>query len=106
MVFVLLFQLKEQLAQYGVDKFEDLTLVEDMKNEGLNRGFAFLDFPCRADALEACKRLQRRDVVFGRDRTAWVAFADSFVEPDDAIMSHVCLCLMYVLVSFLNPSFV
>ena len=45
---------EKQLAQYGVDKFEDLTLVEDMKNEGLNRGFAFLDFPCRADALEAC----------------------------------------------------
>lgn len=81
--------LKEQLVRYGVDKFEDLTLVEDMKNEGLNRGFAFLDFPSRADALEACKRLQRRDVVFGIDRTARVAFADTFIEPDDAIMSHV-----------------
>ena len=85
---------EKQLAQYGVDKFEDLTLVEDMKNEGLNRGFAFLDFPCRADALEACKRLQRRDVVFGIDRTARVAFADTFIEPDDAIMSHVCTCFL------------
>ena len=92
--FCPLFQLTEQLAQYGVDKFEDLTLVEDMKNEGLNRGFGFLDFPCRADALEACKRLQRRDVVFGIDRTARVAFADTFIEPDDAIMSHVCTCFL------------
>lgn len=81
--------LKDKLAHYGVDNFEDVTLVEDMRNEGLNRGFAFLDFECRADALEACKRLQRRDVVFGIDRTARVAFADTFIEPDDAIMSHV-----------------
>ncbi len=90
MIVVLLFQLKDKLAHYGVDNFEDVTLVEDMRNEGLNRGFAFLDFECRADALEACKRLQRRDVVFGIDRTARVAFADTFIEPDDAIMSHVC----------------
>lgn len=82
-------QLKEKLAQYGVDKIEDLTLVEDHKNEGLNRGFAFLDFSSRADALEACKRLQGRDVVFGTDRTARVAFADTFIEPDDEIMSQV-----------------
>lgn len=82
-------QLKERLAHYGVDNFEDLTLVEDTKNEGMNRGFAFLDFSSRADALEACKRLQKRDVVFGMDRTARVAFADTFIEPDDEIMSHV-----------------
>ncbi|XP_041011584.1 uncharacterized protein LOC121255368 isoform X2 [Juglans microcarpa x Juglans regia] len=81
--------LKEKLAHYGVYKYEELTLVEDMNNEGMNRGFAFLDFSCRADALEACKRLQKRDVVFGTDRTARVAFADTFIEPDDEIMSHV-----------------
>ncbi|XP_043690009.1 heterogeneous nuclear ribonucleoprotein R-like isoform X2 [Telopea speciosissima] len=81
--------LKEKLSLYGVDSFEDLTLVEDSKNEGMNRGFAFLDFPSRADALDACKRLQRMDVVFGTDRTAKVAFADTFIEPDDEIMSQV-----------------
>lgn len=85
-----LFQLKEKLAHYGVCKYEELTLVEDMNNEGMNRGFAFLDFSCREDALEACKRLQKRDVVFGADRTARVAFADTFIEPNDEIMSHVC----------------
>uniref|UniRef100_A0A5B6ZU90 RRM domain-containing protein n=1 Tax=Davidia involucrata TaxID=16924 RepID=A0A5B6ZU90_DAVIN len=81
--------LKEELAYYGVDNFEELTLVEDTKNEGMNRGFAFLDFSSRADALEACKLLQKRDVVFGTDRTARVAFADTFIEPDDEIMSQV-----------------
>ncbi|KAA8536435.1 hypothetical protein F0562_028913 [Nyssa sinensis] len=81
--------LKEKLTYYGVENFEELTLVEDTKNEGMNRGFAFLDFSSRADALEACKRLQMRDVVFGTDRTARVAFADTFIEPDDEIMSQV-----------------
>lgn len=75
--------------RYGIDKFEELTLVEDVKNEGMNRGFAFLDFPSRADALEACRRLQKRDVIFGTDRTARVAFADTFIEPDDEIMAQV-----------------
>lgn len=87
--------MKDKLAYYGVDKYEDLTLVEDTKNEGMNRGFAFLDFSSRADALEACKRLQKRDVVFGTDRTARVAFADTFIEPDDEIMSQVYAYFAY-----------
>lgn len=82
--------MKEKLVKYGVDKFEDLTLVEDTKNEGMNRGFAFLDFSSRSDAMDACRRLQKRDVVFGTDRTAKVAFADTFIEPDDEIMAQVC----------------
>ncbi|XP_076917796.1 uncharacterized protein LOC143577985 [Bidens hawaiensis] len=81
--------LKEKLVRYGIDKFEELTLVEDAKTVGMNRGFAFLDFPTRADALEACRRLQKRDVIFGTDRTARVAFADTFIEPDDEIMAQV-----------------
>lgn len=81
--------MKEKLAYYSVDNYEDLTLVEDTKNEGMSRGFAFLDFSSRRDALEACKRLQKRDVVFGTERTARVAFADTFIEPDDEIMSQV-----------------
>ncbi|KAJ9561262.1 hypothetical protein OSB04_006422 [Centaurea solstitialis] len=83
------FQLKDKLVWYGIDKFEELTLVDDVKAEGMNRGFAFLDFPSRADALEACRRLQKRDVIFGTDRTARVAFADTFIEPDDEIMAQV-----------------
>ncbi|KAL5992530.1 hypothetical protein ACLOJK_013449 [Asimina triloba] len=80
---------KEKLVKYGVDKYEELTLVEDTKNEGMNRGFAFIDFASRSDALDACKRLQRRDVIFGTDRSAKVAFADTFIEPDDEIMAQV-----------------
>ncbi|PKA60751.1 Polyadenylate-binding protein 2 [Apostasia shenzhenica] len=81
--------LKEKLKSYGIDNIEDLVLVEDTNNEGMNRGFAFLEFSSRSEAMDAYRRLQKRDVVFGVDRTAKVAFADSFIEPDDEIMSQV-----------------
>ncbi|XP_043716123.1 nucleolin [Telopea speciosissima] len=81
--------LKEKLKNYGVENIDDLTLVEDSNNEGMNRGFAFLEFSSRSDAMDAYKRLQKRDVVFGVDRPARVSFADSSTEPDDEIMSQV-----------------
>ena len=54
-------------------------MVEDTNDEGKNRGFAFLEFPSRSEAMDAFKRLQRRDVVFGVDKLAKVSFADSFI---------------------------
>ncbi|KAF3445610.1 hypothetical protein FNV43_RR10786 [Rhamnella rubrinervis] len=81
--------LKEKLKHYGVDNVEDLTLVEDSNNEGMNRGFAFLEFSTRSDAMDAFKRLQKRDIMFGVDRPAKVSFADSFIDPGDEIMAQV-----------------
>ncbi|KAL5560522.1 hypothetical protein UlMin_036733 [Ulmus minor] len=81
--------LKEKLKHYGVDNVEDLTLVEDTNNKGMNRGFAFLEFSSRSDAMDAFKRLQKRDVVFGVDRPAKISFADSFIDPGDEIMAQV-----------------
>ncbi|XP_027353303.1 uncharacterized RNA-binding protein C660.15-like isoform X2 [Abrus precatorius] len=81
--------LKEKLKRYGVENVEDLTLVEDDNNEGMNRGFAFLEFSSRSDAKEAYKRLQKRDVVFGVDKPAKVSFADSFIDLGDEIMAQV-----------------
>lgn len=81
--------LKAKLKHYGVDNVEDLTLVEDSNSEGLNRGFAFLEFSSRSDAMDAFKRLQKRDIVFGVDRPAKVSFADSFVDPGDEVMAQV-----------------
>lgn len=83
------FQLKEKLKYYGVDNIEDLTLVEDSNNDGMNRGFAFLEFSSRSDAMDSFRRLQKRDVVFGVDRPAKVSFADSFIDPGDEIMAQV-----------------
>lgn len=79
------------MKQYGVENIDDLTLVEDTNNEGNNRGFAFLEFASRTDAMVAYRRLQKQDVAFGVDRNAKVAFADSFIEPDDEIMAQVCI---------------
>lgn len=81
--------LKEKLKHYGIENVEDLTLVEDSNNEGMNRGFAFLEFSSRSDAMDAFKRLQKRDVLFGVDRPAKVSFADSFIDPGDEIMAQV-----------------
>ncbi|KAG7946079.1 hypothetical protein I3843_14G020100 [Carya illinoinensis] len=81
--------LKEKLKHYGVENVEDLTLVEDSNNEGMNRGFAFLEFSSHSDAMDAFKHLQKRDVVFGVDRPAKVSFADSFIDPGDEIMAQV-----------------
>ncbi|KAJ6344475.1 hypothetical protein OIU76_006067, partial [Salix suchowensis] len=81
--------LKEKLKHYGVENVEDLTLVEDSNSMGMNRGFAFLEFSSRSDAMDAFKRLQKRDVLFGVDRPAKVSFADSFIGPGDEIMAQV-----------------
>ncbi|GAB4861998.1 hypothetical protein Ancab_037252 [Ancistrocladus abbreviatus] len=81
--------LEKKLKHYGIENIEDLTLVEDSNNPGMNRGFAFLEFSSRSDAMDAFKRLQKRDVVFGVDRPAKVSFADSFIDPGDEIMAQV-----------------
>ncbi|KAL9673791.1 hypothetical protein QQ045_030053 [Rhodiola kirilowii] len=81
--------LKEKLKAYGIENTDDLTLVEDGDNKGMNRGFAFLEFSSRSEAKEAFKRLQKRDVSFGIDRPAKVSFADSFIDPGDEIMAKV-----------------
>ncbi|GAB2232346.1 hypothetical protein Droror1_Dr00011378 [Drosera rotundifolia] len=81
--------LAKKLKLYGIENIEDLTLVEDSNNEGTNRGFAFLEFSSRTEAMDAFKRLQKRDVVFGVDRPAKVSFADSFIDPGDEVMSQV-----------------
>ncbi|KAG6395147.1 hypothetical protein SASPL_145786 [Salvia splendens] len=81
--------LKEKLKYYGLESVEDLTLVEDSNSVGMNRGFAFLEFSSRSDAMDAYKRLQKRDVAFGVDRAAKVSFADSFIDPGDEIMAQV-----------------
>jgi len=80
---------KEKLKDYGIEGLEELTLVGDTQNEGISRGFAFIAFSTHMDAMNAYKRLQRPDVIFGADRTAKVAFAEPLREPDEEIMAQV-----------------
>ncbi|XP_057858065.1 uncharacterized protein LOC131067145 isoform X1 [Cryptomeria japonica] len=80
---------KKRLKDYGVEGLEEITLVGDTQNEGLSRGFAFLEFGTHMDAMNAYKRLQKPDVIFGGDRTAKVAFAEPLREPDAEVMAQV-----------------
>ncbi|CAL1411646.1 unnamed protein product [Linum trigynum] len=82
--------IRRKLKEYGVEGVESITLVSDVQHEGRSRGFSFLEFSCRADAMLAYKRLQKPDVVFGHpERTAKVAFAEPISEPDPQIMAEV-----------------
>ena len=82
-------QLKDKLKNYGVENFDDLLLVEDSNNPGMNRGYALLEFSTRPEAMDAFRILQKRDVVFGVDHSAKVSFADSYPKVDDEIMAQV-----------------
>ncbi|KAG9157617.1 hypothetical protein Leryth_014134 [Lithospermum erythrorhizon] len=81
--------LKDKLKHCGIENVDDLTLVEDINDPGMNRGFAFLEFSSRADAMDAVKLLQKRDLFLGGDKPAKVSFADSFIDPGDEIMAQV-----------------
>ncbi|KAM1426061.1 hypothetical protein TB2_017967 [Malus domestica] len=82
--------IKQKLKAYGVEGVENINLVPDVQSDGLSRGFAFIEFSCRGDAMLAYKRLQQPDAIFGHsERTAKVAFAEPIREPDPEIMSQV-----------------
>lgn len=80
-------------------------MVEDTNNVGMNRGFAFLEFSSRSDAMDAFKRLQKRDIVFGVDRPAKVSFADSFIDPGDEIMAQV-MSIFGIIIDIRNPGWI
>ncbi|KAH9328229.1 hypothetical protein KI387_000337, partial [Taxus chinensis] len=79
----------EKLKEYEVENFEEMALMDDTKNEGQNRGFVFLEFTTHQDAMNAFRRLQKRDAVFGCDRSAKVAFAENSIRADEEAMSQV-----------------
>ncbi|XP_073123288.1 uncharacterized protein [Henckelia pumila] len=82
--------INQKLKDYGVEGVENITMVADPRNEGLSRGFVFVEFSCHAEALLAYKRLQKPDVLFGHsDRTVKVAFAEPQREPDPEVMAQV-----------------
>ncbi|KAH9315677.1 hypothetical protein KI387_024304, partial [Taxus chinensis] len=62
--------------------------VSNQMNEGLSRGFSFLEFGTHMDAMNAYKRLQNPNVIFGGDRTAKFAFAEPLREPNAEVMAQ------------------
>lgn len=63
--------------------------MDDAQVEGVNRGFAFIEFGTHEDALEASRKLQQPDAIFGTDRSAKVRWAQPLYEPDEETMSQV-----------------
>lgn len=98
---LLLFQLREKLKHFGVENMDDITLVEDSNNVNMNRGYAFLEFSSRSDAMDAHKRLIKKDVMFGVEKPAKVSFADSFLDPEDEIMAQVLTMKDHLFVAIL-----
>ncbi|KAK9063246.1 hypothetical protein SSX86_017116 [Deinandra increscens subsp. villosa] len=82
-------QVLQQLNEYGIEHIEVLRVPEDSKIENKNKGFAFLEFRTHADAVAAFQRLKKPDVVFGRDVSARVAFAQTPMHSKDADLSQV-----------------
>ncbi|KAF5190961.1 Heterogeneous nuclear ribonucleoprotein q [Thalictrum thalictroides] len=81
-------QVLETLKGFGIEQFEDVYLPDDLKNEGKIRGFAYLEFNTHSDAMSAFQRLRKPDAVFGRNRSAKVAFAPS-MHPSEEALSQV-----------------
>jgi len=51
------------LQRIGVENIDVVTLMDDCKNPGCNRGFAFLELETYRDAQIAYKKLSRKDVL-------------------------------------------
>ncbi|XP_058205222.1 uncharacterized protein LOC131319115 isoform X4 [Rhododendron vialii] len=79
----------EALKSYGIEDIEEIHLPNDPQKEGKIRGFALLEFSTHSDALAAFQRLRKPDAVFGRDRSAKVAFAQTPMHPNEEVLSQV-----------------
>ncbi|KAK1304481.1 Polyadenylate-binding protein 5 [Acorus calamus] len=81
--------LEEKLKSLGLEKIEEVHLMNDPNMKGMNRGYAFLDFRSHMDAVAGCIKLQRQDAFFGTDARAVVSFSMSACEPDEEVMAQV-----------------
>eukprot|EP00268_Persea_americana_P002675 TRINITY_DN10833_c0_g1_i15.p1 TRINITY_DN10833_c0_g1~~TRINITY_DN10833_c0_g1_i15.p1 ORF type:complete len:627 (-),score=140.87 TRINITY_DN10833_c0_g1_i15:768-2648(-) len=82
-------KLIQKLKAFELENLEEVHLMDDPNNKGKNRGYAFLDFSTHMDAVAACTKLQKRDIFFGTNVRAEVAFSLSAVEPDEEVMAQV-----------------
>jgi RNA recognition motif-containing protein len=81
-------QVLNKLKEVGVENINDVTVIEDPSNTGVNRGFAFLELETHKDALTAFRTLRKKN-AFGEDRTIKVAWAQPLNDPDEDVMEQV-----------------
>ncbi|CAL5404897.1 unnamed protein product [Camellia sinensis] len=77
------------LKSYGIENIAEMHLPDDPRKEGKIKGFALLEFSTHSDAMEAIQRLRKPDVVFGRDISAKVAFAQTPLRPNQDVLSEL-----------------
>ncbi|KAG0501325.1 hypothetical protein HPP92_001397 [Vanilla planifolia] len=82
-------QVIDTLKSLGIEQLLNINLPKDSKNEGRIKGFAFLEFSSHSEAMLAFRRLKKPDAIFGRDRTARVAFTDDPLHPNEEVMLQV-----------------
>ncbi|KAJ4951384.1 hypothetical protein NE237_028216 [Protea cynaroides] len=82
-------QVLETLKSFQIEQIDEIYLPDDPKIEGKNRGFALVEFSTHSDAMTAFQRLRKPDAVFGCDRSAKVAFAQSSIHPSEEALSQV-----------------
>ncbi|KAF8413045.1 hypothetical protein HHK36_001019 [Tetracentron sinense] len=79
----------ETLKSFGIEQIEDMQFPDDPKIQGKSKGFALLEFSTHSDAMAAFQRLRKPDAVFGCDRSATVAFAQTPIRPSEEALSQV-----------------
>ncbi|GMP69983.1 hypothetical protein CsSME_00029038 [Camellia sinensis var. sinensis] len=77
------------LKSYGIENIVEMHLPDDPRKGGKIKGFALLEFSTHSDAMEAIQRLRKPDVVFGRDISAKVAFAQTPLRPNQDVLSEL-----------------
>ncbi|CAL5080040.1 unnamed protein product [Urochloa decumbens] len=80
--------LAETLKPFELDNLDRINLIEHPEKRGKNRGYAFLDFRTRVDAVAAFLKLQERDLYLGTDFRAQISFSNTLSQ-DDEIMEKV-----------------
>ncbi|KAK9127318.1 hypothetical protein Syun_016115 [Stephania yunnanensis] len=79
-------QVLERLKNLGVEQIEEIYLPDNPNKEGKSIGYALLEFKTHSDAMSRISRLNNRDALFGRDRSAKVAFSQSIHPSEEALL--------------------
>ena len=87
MLFVSL-QLLNKLKEIGVENIDNVSVIEDPNNTGVNHGFASLKLEGHKDAQLAFRALAKKN-IFGEDRNVKVAWAKPLNDPDEDEMADV-----------------
>ena len=87
MLFISL-QLLKKLKETGVENVDNVSVIEDPNNIGVDRGFAFLELESHKYAQLAFRALTKKN-IFGEDRNVKVAWAKPLNDPDEDEMAEV-----------------